>query len=59
MMGISVMWRDSEASSGWKAISVMMESMKFTPSPCMVPEKRMVSSCTRCEAPSMWRSLVQ
>ena len=31
-------------------------STRLTPRPCIVPEKRMVSSCTRCEAPSMVRS---
>ena len=46
-------------STGRKAISVITESMRLTPSPSMVVENRMVSSCTRCEAPSMWRSLAQ
>ena len=41
------------------AISVMTELTKATPRPSMIREKRIVSSCTRCEAPSMWRSLCQ
>ena len=58
-MGNSVMLAERRMSTGMKAISVMMESMKATPSPSMIWEKRIVSSCTRCDAPSMWRSRSQ
>ena len=56
MSGSSVMLADRRSSTGRKAISVMTESIRLTPRLSMVVEKRIVSSWTRCEAPSMWRS---
>ena len=41
---------------GRNAIRVITESMRLTPRPSMMPANRIVSSCTRCEAPSMWRT---
>ena len=55
-IGTSVMSADSRTSTGRKAISVMIESSRLTPRRSVVVENRMVSSCTRCEAPSMCRS---
>jgi hypothetical protein len=50
---------DNRSSTGRKATSVMTESIRLTPSPSTVVEKRMVSSWTRCEAPSIRRNSSQ
>ena len=55
-IGTSVMSAESRTSTGRKAISVITESSRLTPSRSVIVAKRMVSSCTRCEAPSMCRS---
>ena len=36
-------------------MSVMTALTRLTPRRSMVVEKRIVSPCTRCEAPSIWR----
>ena len=38
---------------------VITESMRLTPRPSMMPANRIVSSWTRWEAPSMWRTRSQ
>ena len=47
---------ESRIKTGRKAISVITASSRLTPSRSVMVENRIVSSCTRCEAPSMWRS---
>ena len=54
-MGSADTCDDSAARNGRNAISVMTESTRLMPRPWTVPEKRIVSSWTRCEAPSMVR----
>ncbi|MCY1303778.1 hypothetical protein D9M70_535020 [compost metagenome] len=56
-IGNSVTLAERRISTGVNAISVMTLSIRLTPRPSTVVEKRIVSSCTRCDAPSMWRSL--
>ena len=50
---------DSRSSTGRKATSVMTDSIRLTPRPSTVVENRMVSSWTRCEAPSISRNRPQ
>ena len=57
--GSSVTEADSRSSTGRKAISVSTESTKLTPRSSTVEENRIVSSWTRCEAPSMVRNAGQ
>ena len=45
--------------TGRKAIRVMIDWTKLEPRSSMICENRIVSSWTRCEAPSIWRSLPQ
>ena len=55
-------WVTNEESPqriGRNAIRVITESMRLTPRPSMMPANRMVSSWTRWEAPSMWRTRSQ
>ena len=59
IQGSAVTFFDRPQSSGRKAISVITERMNATPSPSTMRAKRIVSSCTRCAAPSMWRSSPQ
>ena len=54
--GRAVTCSDSVTSTGRKAIRVMTELTRLPPRSSSVAENRMVSSCTRCEAPSMVRS---
>ncbi len=57
--GSSVTLADQVHMSGRKAASVMRLRMNSTPRPSMMRAKRIVSSCTRCADPSMWRTLSQ
>jgi hypothetical protein len=59
MMGSSVIWSDKVHRMGTKAASVITLRTRSTPSPSMMLAKRMVSSCTRCAAPSTTRSFCQ
>ena len=59
MIGSSWTCTESAQRMGRKAISVITKSIRLTPRPSMIEAKRIVSSWTRCEAPSMWRSRCQ
>ena len=56
---VIVMLSDKRFKTGRNAISVMTALTKLPPRVSIVPEKRIVSSCTRCEAPSMSRIVAQ
>ncbi len=57
--GSSETCTDSAASTGRKAKSVITASTTDTPRSSMIEAKRMVSSCTRCAAPSIPRTSSQ
>ena len=59
MIGNSFTCTDKPQRIGMKASRVITESIRATPRPSMIEAKRIVSSWTRCEAPSMWRSRLQ
>ena len=50
---------ESPQRIGRNAMRVITESMRLTPRPSMMPANRIVSSWTRCDAPSMWRTRSQ
>ena len=57
--GSSVTCSLSPQSSGRNATRVIRDRMNATPSPSTMRAKRIVSSCTRWAAPSMWRTWCQ
>ena len=57
--GSSVTCADSAKRTGRNANNVIADSMIETPRSSVIVAKRMVSSCTRCAAPSMCRTSVQ
>jgi hypothetical protein len=57
--GSSVICADRVHRIGRKAISVMTDRMKLTPSPSTMRAKRIVSSWMRWDAPSMPRTRCQ
>ncbi|MNT72331.1 hypothetical protein D3C72_2109170 [compost metagenome] len=56
MIGNSVTYPERPNRIGRKTTSVMTELIRLMPSPSSVEENRIVSSCTRCEAPSICRN---